>query len=439
MDFTLVKDEDGLAEVARRLDKTKVAGVDLETTTISPLDGEIRLMSINAGGKIFVVDLFHTAGRLGPVLNSLRRKDLIKVFHNAKFDQKWLYHKYGLELWPVFDTYRASRLIYNGISGIAHDLWSVMLMELDELPKSEDLQKSDWSGELSEKQYQYSAEDVVPLPALREAQLKKLKENGLLRSALIEFEVLLPEGVVELTGIPVNVGRWMEAYEEAKKRSEEALATLSSMCGGVGNQGDLPGMGGSGINFNSPKQVLEVLNKLGVPATATNAIELSKFKGKYKVVDALLEYRKWSKRCQAFGPDYLVNVRSDTGRIHADYFGFTHAGRYSCSNPNLQQIPRDPMYRRCFSPPEGRALVGADYSGIELRIIAEIANDKTMIEVFKRGGDVHIATAALTSGKKESEITKEERQRAKAVNFGLCYGMGADKLMVYAVRTTESR
>ena len=420
MDYKLIMEHGGLGEVARAIEASKVVGLDLETTALSPLDGEIRLMTLNAGGKLFAIDLFPLKGEIGPVLEALSNRKIIKVLHNAKFDQKWLWHFYGLELWPVFDTYRASRLLYNGLPGVAHDLWALFNRELKIAPQGDDFQKSDWSGSLSEGQYQYAVEDVIHLPKLREVLKAKLREKHLLKTALIEFGVLLPEGVVELTGFRLDPARWMKVYELAAQKRDDAHRALCKLVPSTGGQGVFPGMEGAGINFDSSAQVLKILQEHGVKVEATNAIALSEVKGTSPIVDALLEYRTWSKRCQAFGPDYLSNIRKDTGRVHPEYFGFTHAARYSCSSPNIQQVPREFGYRDCFAAPEGRVLVGADYSGIELRIAAEIAGDEQMIQAFREGKDIHRLTASLTSGTPYDDVTKAQRQNAKAINFGLC-------------------
>ena len=104
----------------------------------------------------------------------------------------------------------------------------------------------------------------------------------------------------------------------------------------------------------------------------------------------------------------------------------------SCTRPNLQQIPRDPAYRACFRPPDGRVLVKADYSQIELRVAAEIAGEPRMLEAYRSGEDLHTVTAAAVLGRSNGSVTKEDRQAAKALNFGLIYGMGPDRLREHA-------
>jgi len=141
-----------------------------------------------------------------------------------------------------------------------------------------------------------------------------------------------------------------------------------------------------------------------------------------------------AKLCSAFGPDYLRHVDTETGRIHTNFYPFLAAGRYSSSDPNLQQIPRQKRYRLAFEAPPGRKIVVADYSQIELRLVAQISGDRLLMEVYRKGLDAHRQTASLVNEVALSEVSRDMRQSAKPVNFGLCYGMGAEKLVLYAMQ-----
>jgi DNA polymerase-1 len=143
----------------------------------------------------------------------------------------------------------------------------------------------------------------------------------------------------------------------------------------------------------------------------------------------LLDYREQAKRVGTYGLGALQHIAPSTGRMHADWIQMgSRAGRMSCSKPNLQQVPRTPAYRECFRPGAGRALVKADYSQIELRIAAEIANDERLLSAYANGEDVHALTAAEVLSRRNGEVTPEARQAAKAINFGLMYGCGVPRL-----------
>ena len=427
--FKIVRRAADLGEIANKIDQARAVGLDLETTSLSPHLGDIRLCSLNVDGEIYVVDLFET-GTFGPVPDALASSKSVKVGQNLKFDQGYLLHKYGLELWPVFDTFRASALIYNGKEG-GNDLYSIYHRELGVQPEAPDLGGSDWTGPLSPEQYQYSAEDVTYLLKLREVMKPKLARDGLNRVALIEFRAILGEAAMELNGFYLDRDKWMTLYEENRARrdilKEEVFRLLPHPKGLMG----LPGMT-PGWNLASPKQKLDSLRLLGLPVDNTREMTLAMFASKFPAVTKLIQFTKTNKLCTSFGPAYLENINPVTGRIHSSYYPFTGAGRYSCSKPNLQQIPRSKAFRACFAPPPGRGIVVADYSQIELRLAAEISGDRLLMETYRQGLDAHKQTAALVNAVAMEAVTKDMRQYAKPVNFGLIYGMGSEKLVLYA-------
>ncbi len=151
------------------------------------------------------------------------------------------------------------------------------------------------------------------------------------------------------------------------------------------------------------------------------------------MVTVLLDHREDSKKVSTYGKKWTENVHPVTGRVHADWKQIgASTGRMSCAKPNLQNLPRDPGYRACFRPAEGKVMIKADYEQIELRIAAEMAPDARMKRAFIEGKDLHMTTATHLLGKEVEDVTPDERQLAKAVNFGLLYGMGAKALAKYA-------
>ena len=148
----------------------------------------------------------------------------------------------------------------------------------------------------------------------------------------------------------------------------------------------------------------------------------------------LLEYREAEKRAGTYGLAWLEKaVHPMPGRVHADYLQLgSRAGRMSCTKPNVQNLPRTKTYRGCITAESGSCIVKADYSQIELRIAAVIAQDVAMLEAYRAGQDLHSLTAARLLGVAPEQVTSESRQLAKAVNFGLLYGMGARTLQTYA-------
>jgi len=246
------------------------------------------------------------------------------------------------------------------------------------------------------------------------------------------YEVELPLSLVlarmEKNGFCVDREKLVAFGERLKKKislSEEKLALLA----------------GEGFNPNSPKQLGELLfEKLGLPAKkktksgySTDAETLSALRFHHPIVNEILEYRQLSKLYSTYAVG-LEKVIDENGRIHTDFKqALTATGRLSSAEPNLQNIPvRTPLGREIRgyfkASDKSRVLVDADYSQIELRLLAAIAGDETMIRGFKSGADIHRSTAATVFGVPESEVTDDQRKSAKAINFGIVYGIGAYSL-----------
>lgn len=205
-------------------------------------------------------------------------------------------------------------------------------------------------------------------------------------------------------------------------------------------QADIYEMAGSAFNINSPKQLSEVLFvKLQLPAKkktksgySTNAEVLESLRGKHPIIESILEYRKLAKLKSTY-VDGLLKVVDSDGRVRSTFQQTeTRTGRISSTEPNLQNIPirtkEGSQLRRFFRARPGWKLLDADYSQIELRVLADLANDKNMIDAFKNGEDIHTTTAAQVFDMPELMITPLMRSRAKAVNFGIVYGIGAFSL-----------
>ena len=446
IEYEVITSAEDLGRVANEILESKIIGLDIETTDLVPHRGKIRLVQINTGKNIYVIDLFQTR-TLGPLKEAISSEDIIKIIQNAKFEQKWFLHHYGMELWPIFCTFRASVLIHNG-KNLGHNLYDLYNRELGVYPEVQDQGASDWSGPLSKEQLDYAAEDVEWLHPLREKLKPQLAKHGLNKTALIEFGVIAAEGAVENRGIYLDRKMWLDLAAKNREKRDELRRILLRELPNPSNQLALPGIEPD-FNLDSSAQILASLRKMGVmekergedgkltgnkiPISSTREIVLAQHVAKFPVIKHIFEYREFSKACSTYGPEYLENIDPITGRIHCSYYPFTGAGRYACSKPNIQQVPRGASFRSCFRPRPGFVYVIADYSAIEMRIAAQIAPDPTLIDVFRRGVDAHRYTAAIVNGKKIDEVTRDERQAAKAVNFGLIYGMGAEKLVLYAL------
>lgn len=476
--YTYVTEHGQLDAIAQEILQADSVALDLETACIGgggstdPLTGRIRLCSLNTGKNRYVIDAYRTDG-LWPIAEALNATNAVIVGQNLKFDQKWLLWHYDVEFKRVFDCYRASNILYAGLPNVGHDLWSLYKRELGEKPVVEDLAASDWDApELTQQQLDYAADDVDKLLRLREVLKPKLVQAKLVKIAQLEFQAILPEASIELNGFYLDPDMWLKraAQDDARRRALEAVL-LDALPNPnpvpepppeepPADQGTLTGVEPpkkkgrakkvkpqEPFNLNSPAQVVKSFQMLGitqkwtdpdtrqtsvVPIRETKEIVLAMEADNWPILEKFIEFRGYAQACKSFGPDYLENLHPVTKRIHCSYYPYTDAGRYACSKPNLQQIPRGKAFRECFRAEKGRKLAICDWSNIEMRLVAEISDDQTLIKVFRDDRDAHYATAALLSGKEEKDITKPERQQAKPVNFGFIYGMQAAKLVLYA-------
>jgi DNA polymerase I len=187
-------------------------------------------------------------------------------------------------------------------------------------------------------------------------------------------------------------------------------------------------------NLRSPSQVKNVAALLGFEIPSTGELELIKRKGDHEFFCLMLEYRRLAKLVDNYGIGWFKDSYHE-GRVYPRWFQIgAVTGRMACAGPNFQNLPATGPYRACVKAPEGRAFVTADYSQIELRIAAKLAGDEGMLAAFERGDDIHTETAKILTGKSDQDVKKQDRTRAKCINFGLLYGMGKNSLPDYALK-----
>lgn len=433
--FQLVKDAEGVKKAYDELITEEYLGFDTETTELDPYDGNLRLVQFSNGKNTYVIDLkpfadkgdIKTMPELAPLRDLLTAPKPIKIAHNAKFDVKWICHHLGVDINGIFDTLLASQLIAAGDQDRRHNLAEVANFFLGvELDKSE--QVSDWSAdELTQSQIQYAAKDAMIMVGLREKVVERLKQDELIRAAKLEFDCVVPIARMELNGFFLDAVRWREQLEKVKKEQDVVAVELQKMLSAGVAQASLFGV--AEINLDSQAQVTDALKNLGVPVPATTrGWQLEPLAEEYPVVAKLLEYRGVAKAISSFGENILEFIKPKTGRIHSDFRQIgAPTGRFSSSKPNIQQIPHEEAYRRCFRAPEGKKLITADYSQIELRILAEFSNDENFIKAFQSGADFHTITAAQVFNVKPEAVSPEQRSFAKRLNFGVVYGIGASR------------
>ncbi|MDQ3864951.1 MAG: bifunctional 3'-5' exonuclease/DNA polymerase [Actinomycetota bacterium] len=421
--YRLVTTREDLAAAAKTLQGAQAIGVDLETTALSPRDGGVRLLQLATPEETFVVDAFEV-GDLS-ALREVLEGGAVKVGHNLKFDYQFLHDLYGVSPSPLFDTMLAAQILDGGDYAASYSLEAVVERYLDEsLDKSE--QQSDWSGELSRSQIEYAARDARVLLPLRERLAEALEAEELGLVSKIEFAAVSSIAEMELAGIKLDVGRWKELERVVRERRDRAALELESHF--PEPEGVLPLEGlGPRLNLNSPQQITDAFRSLGIELPDTKVWTLLKVE--HPAAEALLRYRELQKKLGTYLEPYPKFIHKKTGRIHANFLQCrVPTGRLACTAPNIQQIPHEDEFRRCFVAEDGNTLVIADYSQIELRILAEVSEDPAFVGAFQRGVDLHRLTAATMYNVSMEDVTKDQRTAAKRINFGLMYGRGARSL-----------
>ena len=439
--FTHITDENQVNEALKELEKEKVVGVDIEGTSLDPYNSTLLTVQIGTSTKSFIFDARELKlGEIPRFKDFLEDSKIIKILHNGKFDYKHIKQNLGISVCNIFDTMLTEAVLNAGLHSSYYSLRG-----LAEKYAGVDLKKSvretfeyvTPSTKLNENQLRYSAVDTLILFPVFEEQLKKLKKENLVNIAKLEFATTRVVGDMELNGIHIDVKRWRQIIknlsvkrDEYAKKFQEAIRPLFRV-----NSIDLFGNIGDSININSQVQLMDLFNNkmhLNLPSTGDAILELCND----PVVKILREYRGYEKLVSAFGDNLLKKINKKTKRIHPEFNQLGAAtGRFSCNNPNFQQIPKqteDAQFRSCFNPEPGYKLVTSDYSTMEMRIMADLSGDKNLIKAFKSGVDVHSHTAALMFGLTYSDDFKDkysdERFAAKSINFGLMYGRGPTSL-----------
>ena len=446
--YQLVTTAEELRRAVDELFHTHAIGLDTETTELDPYLGRLRLIQLASPDGVYIVDLnrfadadLKSGAEMEPLRQLLTTPRPIKIAHNAKFDAKFIKHNLGVDIVGIFDTLLASQIVSAGGLEDRHGLNAIAERYLNEaVDKSERL--SNWEFELSESQLQYAARDAAVLLPLRDKLIERIRSLDLIQCAQLEFECVMPVVDIELTGFFMNKERWLEQLAIVETRRGELANELQEMLGEGVAQASLFGPPRANINLDSQQQVTEALNRLGIPLPdSTRNWKLQPLALQYPVVAKLLEYRTMQKALTSYGQNMIEYINPKTGRLHADFRQIgAPTGRFACTNPNIQQVPHAPEYRRCFTGnPAGRKLVIADYSQIELRILAEFSNDHGFIEAFNSGADLHRVTAAQVFSVSLDQVTKDQRDFAKRLNFGVVYGIGAQRFsMMTGLSVTEA-
>lgn len=423
-----IHSDEGVDTAREEIVRSSILAIDLETTGLSPLISDVRLLQVaTSAERCFIFDMNTIkVESLEFLYNRVRSPEVVKIFQNAKFDIKFLMRHFNWQHFPtIYDTYLASILISCGRQE-RHDLATITERFL-KLRLNKELGKSDWSiHSLSQDQLSYAARDACILFPLRERENEFLKALDLERAALLEFDCVEAVASLELNGFYLNRNHWQTRVDEQTRQRDELELQIKKHFDGF-EQTDL--FGDTQINLDSPIKMLSVFQKLGCPLQSTAEDDLRPLADRFPVIKDFLKYREMSTAIKMFGLAYLDFVSTVDERIHANFRQIgTPTGRFTCAEPNLQQVPSKKIYRSSFQAQgDNKSLIIADYSMVELRIMAEFSRDGRLLDAFSNNIDLHQYTGAHAFGLPLESAAKgtQQRQIGKMLNFGTAYGAAA--------------
>jgi uracil-DNA glycosylase family 4 len=362
---------------------------------------------------------------------ALEREDCVYVAHNGKFDASWM-TEFGVDVPQTFDTMLASHVLdenrEKGLKSLARNM-----LGADGYDVGEELKNA--STVPLQRLAVYNGKDADYTLRIAKRFRRELVEKG--QAAKLFTKLLMPASRaltdIETAGVAIDSERWRERHDEVQEHCDQLRASVERR---------MP-TSMRPINLRSVPQVSRLLyDHLGLPVLATSKKTgqpstaekvLMRLRNESPIVPTLLEYRKWYKYLSTYLLPWWFEHQDANGRIRASYKPTgTVTGRLSGTG-GIQQIPRDPFVRSIICTAPGWKLLVADYSQIELRMAAMLAHEERMLRQFTKGEDIHMLRALKITGKaRASEVTKEERARAKPVSFGFLYGMGANNFVDYA-------
>ncbi len=446
IEVVIVDSEDKLKNLARELDNAKVISFDTETTGTEEMTAELVGISLSVKeGQGYYIPVGHVAGKNLPIKKvidaitpPMTNAKIGKVAHNAKYDYIVL-ARYGLTVSPLtFDTMLAEFIVDPssrnlGLKNLSEYRLGEEMTHIEELigKGKKQISMAEVAIEAVANYAAADAETTLRLMAIEEKELKRVEGQKILDEIDMPLTAVLAE--MEMTGALIDTKFFGEMSKELAARLNEI-------------EKEIFGHVGKTFNINSPQQLSDVLfnhlrleppdkgRKTTTGFYSTSADVLDSMRGQHPVLDFILEHRELSKLKSTYVDALPAAVDANTGRVHTSYSQIgAVTGRLSSNNPNLQNIPiRTETGRRVrngFIADKGNLLLSVDYSQIELRIVAHMAQDEAMLAAFRAGEDIHATTAAAVYDIPLDDVTKDMRRHAKAINFGLIYGMSAFGLM----------
>ena len=434
-EYYLVETKEDASKICDFFRTKKILSLDTETTSTDPIRAKLVGLSFAVEEKkayyVAIPNDDEEAKNYVKIFQPLYEDpQILKIGQNLKYDLEVLAH-YGVKLaGPMFDTMLAHYVIqpelHHNMDYLAEVYLNYQTIHIDELIGPKGKNQKNMRDLPPADVYEYACEDADVTLQLKNVLEAKLKETGYEQLFYdIEMPLMPVLADMEMCGVRIDSETLKEVSTIFTKRAlqyEEEIYELAGMQ----------------FNISSPKQVGDVLfnqlkiidkpKKTKTGQYVTNEEVLQQLKGKNPIVSKILAYRGLKKLLGTYIDALPKLVNPETGHIHTSFNqAVTATGRLSSSDPNLQNIPvRDDdgkEIRKCFIPDENCLFFSADYSQIELRLMAHLSGDENMIEAFKNGYDIHAATAAKIYKLDIDEVTREQRRKAKTANFGIIYGI----------------
>ncbi len=444
--YELIENEADRLRICDFLRTFEIVSLDTETTSTSPINAELVGFSFSVEEKkAFYVSVPENREEAQKIVETFRpifeNPNSLKVGQNIKYDIEVLAN-YGVQVQgPLFDTMVAHYLIqpelHHNMDYMAETLLNYKTITIDQLIGSKGKGQKSMRDLSPTDVYKYAAEDADITLRLKNVLEPKLKEYGVEDLFYnVEMPLIYVLAEMERNGVVLDT-------ESLKETSTIFTARMNEI------EHRIYELAGHSFNISSPRQVGDVLfgemkivdkpKKTKTGQFVTSEEELQKLAGKNEIVQKILDYRGLKKLIGTYIDALPLLVNPRTGHIHTSFNqAVTATGRLSSSDPNLQNIPvrgeDGKEIRKCFIPEPGCKFFSADYSQIELRVMAHLSEDENMIHAFENGLDVHASTAARVYNKDITEVTRDERTKAKRANFGIIYGISqwglAERLLI---------
>ncbi len=435
--YILLENRKEIEDVVKTLGSLKEFCFDTETTSINPLDAEIVAIAFSwSKGKGYLIHFSGSEKETKEILEIVRPvledKNIRKIGQNIKFDIQVLAN-YGIEVeGSLFDTMIAHYLLEpdmrHNMNLLAETYLSYSPVHIETLIGEKGNSQKNMSSVPIDKLTEYAVEDADVTLQLKNIFEPRINAEGLHDlSENIEMPLIRVLAAIERNGVKLD-------------RDDLKAITINLREDIISLEKEIYTLAGTEFNISSPKQLGDILfirlkldEKARVTKTrqfVTNEEILQRLSHKHPIIDKVLEYRGLKKLLSTYVEALPLLVDKKTGRIHTSFNQAVAAtGRLSSNNPNLQNIPvrdeRGREIRKAFVAEEGHVFLSADYSQIELRLMAHLSKDKSMIDDFLSGNDIHAATASKIFGVEIKDVTREMRSRAKTANFGIIYGISS--------------